>query len=55
MRGRSLSGEVLVCPKCRFRFSKSYARITACRGCTLSVSSCSSIKCPRCEHEFPLR
>ncbi len=47
--------DLLVCPRCGFRFSRSYARITACRGCTLSVSSCSSIKCPRCDHEFPLR
>jgi len=39
---------------CGFRFSKSYARVTACRGCPVSVSTCPSIKCPRCSHEFPL-
>lgn len=37
---------------CGFRFSRSYARITACRGCPKSVASCALIKCPKCGNEF---
>jgi uncharacterized C2H2 Zn-finger protein len=44
--------DIVTCPKCNFKFSKSYARITACSGCPMSVTACSMIKCPNCNDEF---
>ncbi|MHC1604663.1 MAG: hypothetical protein ACXQTP_01645 [Candidatus Methanofastidiosia archaeon] len=44
--------DIVCCPKCGFRFSKSYSRITSCRGCPQSISTCPMIKCPRCDNEF---
>lgn len=37
-----------------FRFDVSYARGFACGGCSSVVSS-GCVKCPRCEHVFPIR
>jgi phage terminase large subunit GpA-like protein len=44
--------DVVTCPKCGYRFSRSYARVTSCEGCPDSVLSCPFIKCPKCGHEF---
>ncbi|MCC7568938.1 MAG: hypothetical protein PHW58_07650 [Candidatus Methanofastidiosa archaeon] len=44
--------DIVVCPKCGFRFSRSYSRITMCNGCPHSIGHCANVKCPRCEHEF---
>jgi DNA-directed RNA polymerase subunit RPC12/RpoP len=42
------------CPKCKARFSISYARVFACSGCPSSATgSCGYIKCPECGFEFP--
>ncbi|MCD6542814.1 MAG: hypothetical protein J7K38_05810 [Thermoplasmata archaeon] len=47
--------KLLTCPKCGFRFSLSYGRAFACRGCPSSaIESCGFAKCPRCGHEFPI-
>ncbi|MBN1786476.1 MAG: hypothetical protein JW825_05790 [Candidatus Methanofastidiosa archaeon] len=44
--------DIVVCPHCGFRFSKSYSRIKMCSGCPESVHRCANIKCPRCGEEF---
>ncbi|MCW3986067.1 MAG: hypothetical protein NWE91_06640 [Candidatus Bathyarchaeota archaeon] len=45
--------QLVRCPKCGFTFDISYGRAFACSGCP-SVVQCSSAKCPKCKHEFPL-
>jgi len=48
------SGRMVVCPKCGFKFSLSYARAFACSGCPSSTTgTCGYIRCPRCGNEFP--
>ncbi len=44
--------DIVQCPKCGFRFSKSYSRITSCKGCPQSAGQCGLIRCPKCSHEF---
>jgi len=39
-------------PACGFRFEVSYARVSACSGCS-SLISCDYVRCPRCGEEFP--
>ncbi len=47
-------GKIVVCPKCGFKFSTSYARLVACGECRYAIlGGCNLIKCPKCGHEFP--
>ncbi|MEM2850116.1 MAG: hypothetical protein QXI36_07580 [Candidatus Bathyarchaeia archaeon] len=44
---------IFKCPQCGYRFSLSYARVTACSGCRYSIlGECGYVKCPKCGHEF---
>ncbi|MGD2246966.1 MAG: hypothetical protein PVF58_01065 [Candidatus Methanofastidiosia archaeon] len=45
--------DIVQCPKCKSRFSKSYSRVTSCKGCPQSAGQCAYIRCPTCGHEFP--
>ncbi len=48
--------KILRCPKCGFIFDISYARATACAGCSLAVlGDCKYVKCPKCGYEFPIK
>jgi len=48
--------DIIICPRCGFRFSITYARTFACQGCELAIlgNECKFIKCPRCGYEFAL-
>ena len=51
-----LGGDIVVCPKCGFRFSLSYARTYSCTSCPVLIYErrCSYVRCPRCNYEFLL-
>lgn len=48
------SMELITCPQCYFQFRLMYARTFACAGCRLAVMGCDKVRCPKCDHAFPL-
>ncbi|NVM30205.1 MAG: hypothetical protein HWN65_15280 [Candidatus Helarchaeota archaeon] len=46
--------QLVICPKCGRRFSKTYSRL-GCGDCpSAAFGDCGQIKCPYCGTEFPM-
>jgi hypothetical protein len=46
--------KMLKCSYCGFEFNIVYSRAIACQGCPKAVYGCTLVRCPRCDHEFPI-
>jgi len=42
------------CPKCGKEFSMFQSRAIACRGCPQANRDCKFVRCPHCDHHFPI-
>ncbi|MFX0063744.1 MAG: hypothetical protein ACFFC7_16350 [Candidatus Hermodarchaeota archaeon] len=51
-RIKGSQADIVTCPQCQKRFSKTYSRTFACKGCSESYLTCGHVRCPHCGHEF---
>jgi hypothetical protein len=46
--------KMIKCPYCGYDFNIMYSRAIACQGCRKAVYGCNLVRCPGCNHEFPI-